>query len=81
MSYDDSNEFQDVFDKFTQKVQPVVRVYISYVTEGNDMLDIPQTLQALCTDGKSPIENIKDIMDKGMVNIYACSFNNVHKVI
>ena len=59
MSYDDSNEYQDVFDKFTQKVQPVVRVYISYVTEGNDMLDIPQTLQALCTDGKSPIENIK----------------------
>jgi hypothetical protein len=26
-------------------------------------------------------DNVKDIMDKGMVNIYACSFNNVHKVI
>lgn len=64
-----------------EQVIPVMRVYISFVKENQDMLDIPDAVNLLCQNNKSPSENIKELIDKGMINIYACCFNNVHKVI
>jgi predicted peroxiredoxin len=45
------------------------------------MLEIDEIIDALTQDNKSPSENIKDIIDKGMVNIYACTFNETVKVL
>ena len=74
-----SDNFDD--DEFTTRVIPVIRVYISYLKENNDLLDIPEAISALSCNDKSPSENIKDYIDRGMINIYACSFNQTVKVI
>ncbi len=71
----------DFIDEYTTRVIPVIRVYISYLKENNDMLDLPEVVAALSSNDRSPGENIKDYIDKGMINIYACSFNQTVKVI
>ena len=71
----------DFVDEYSTRVIPVIRVYISYLKENNDMLDIGEVVAALGSNDKSPSENIKDYIDKGMINIYACSFNQTVKVI
>jgi hypothetical protein len=62
-------------------VVPYVRIYISAGKANHDMLEIHEIMQVLTQDNKSPSENIKDIIDKGMVNIYATSFNTTVKVL
>ena len=85
MSYEDMGKFYDPDEEKhiirEEQVIPVMRVYISFVKENQDMLDIPEAVNLLCQNNQSPSENIKEIIDKGMINIYACCFNNVHKVI
>jgi|LakMenE01Jun11ns_1017448.scaffolds.fasta_scaffold8620790_1 hypothetical protein len=85
MSYEDMGKFYDPDEEKNivreEQVIPVMRVYISFVKENQDMLDIPDAVNLLCQNNKSPSENIKELIDKGMINIYACCFNNVHKVI
>jgi hypothetical protein len=62
-------------------VVPYVRIYISAGKANHDMLEIHEIMQVLTQDNKSPSENIKDIIDKGMVNIYATYFNTTVKVL
>ena len=76
-----NNEDENFIEGYTKRVIPVIRIYISYLQENNDMLDLEEAIEALGSNYKSPQENIKDYIDKGMVNIYACSFNQVKKVI
>jgi hypothetical protein len=84
MSYDPMNDFDEDdhhIEGYTKRVIPVIRVYISYLQENNDMLDLAEVIEALSCNDMSPAENIKSYIEQGMVNIYACSFNQVKKVI
>lgn len=64
-----------------EKVIPYIRVYISVGKENHDMLTVDQISSLLQQDCASPVENIKSYMDKGMVNIYACEYDKVMKII
>jgi len=75
------DEDDDIIEIAEEGVIPYVRIYISVGKQNHDMLDIHEIMQVLTQDGKSPSENIKDIIDKGMVNIYATSFNQCVKVL
>ncbi len=84
MSYDPMNDFNEEdghIEGYTKRVIPVIRVYISYLQENNDMLDLEEVIEALSSNNMSPAENIKSYIEQGMVNIYACSFNQTKKVI
>ena len=75
------DEEEDFIELAEEGVIPYLRIYISVGKQNHDMLEIHEILQVLTQDGKSPSENIKDMMDNGMVNIYATSFNQVVKVL
>ena len=77
----DFDEDDHHIEGYTKRVIPVIRVYISYLQENNDMLDLAEVIEALSCNDMSPAENIKSYIEQGMVNIYACSFNQVKKVI
>lgn len=79
MDYNDEDD--DIIEIAEEGVIPYVRIYISVGKQNHDMLEIHEIMQVLTQDGKSPTENIKDMMDKGMVNIYATSFNTTVKVL
>lgn len=64
-----------------EKVIPYIRVYISVGKENHDMLTVDQISSLLQQDCASPVENIKSYMDKGMVNIYACEYDKVMKIL
>jgi hypothetical protein len=64
-----------------EAVVPYIRILISVGRENHDMLTIPQISNLLTQDGASPTENIKQFMDKGMVNIYACEYDKVAKIL
>lgn len=81
MCYNKAMDEEDDFEIAEEAVIPYLRIYISVGKENHDMLDIDEIIQVLTQDGKSPSENIKDMMDNGMVNIYATSFNQVVKVL
>jgi hypothetical protein len=83
MSYDpmNNNEDDNFIEGYTKRVIPVIRVYISYLQEDNNMLDLEEAIEALSSNNMSPAENIKRYIEQGMINIYACSFNQVKKVI
>jgi hypothetical protein len=77
----DKFDDEDHIEGYTKRVIPVIRVYISYLQENNDMLELEEVIEALSCNDMSPQENIKSLIDQGMINIYACSFNQTKKVI
>lgn len=78
-----NNHMSDNEDNILREEQviPVMRIYVSYVKENQDMLDVPEIINLLFQNNKSPSEHIKELIDKGMINIYACCFNQTVKVI
>ena len=44
------------------------------------MLELEQVLSFLSQDG-GPANHIKDLIDKGMFNLYACCYDKVTKVL
>ncbi len=64
-----------------EQVIPYIKILISVGRENHDLLSIPEISNLLTQDGASPTENIKQFMDKGMVNIYACEYDKVAKIL
>ena len=75
------NEFEeDDLDSITEIIMPFLRIYISAGREDHDLLDVEEVVDWLTSDNKSINETIKELIDKGMLNVYACSFNRSVKV-
>ena len=75
------DEFEeDDLDSITEIIMPFLRIYISAGREDHDLLDVEEVLDWLTSDNKSINETIKELIDKGMLNVYACSFNRSVKV-
>jgi hypothetical protein len=73
---------EEEFDNntFVEPIIPFLRIYISIGQENHDMLEIEEIATFLTSDNKSINETIKDLLDRGIVNVYACSFGEVAKV-
>ena len=65
---------------YEEEVLPFIRIYISYGKKNNDLLELDQVLSFLSQDD-SPASHVKDLIDKGMFNLYACCFDKVTKVL
>ena len=70
-----SNDDKD----YQEEVLPFIRVYISYGKKNNDLLELEQVLSFLSQDGAA--NHIKDLIDKGIFNLYACSYDKITKVL
>lgn len=75
-----NNSMSDVDKPYEEEVLPFIRIYISYGKKNNDMLDLEQVVSFLSQDD-GPASHIKDLIDKGMFNLYACCFDKVTKVL
>jgi len=64
-----------------EQVIPYIKILISVGRENHDMLSIPEISNLLTQDGASPTQNIKKFMDQGFVNIYACEYDKVAKIL
>jgi hypothetical protein len=73
MSNDDKQAYEE-------EVVPMLRVYISYGKKNNDQLELEQIISFLSQDG-GPSQHVKDLIEKGIFNLYACCFDKVVKVI
>jgi hypothetical protein len=71
---------EDDLDSITEIIMPFLRIYISAGKEDHDLLDVEEVVDWLTSDNKSINETIKELIDKGMLNVYACSFNRSVKV-
>ena len=71
---------EDDLDSITESIMPFLRIYISAGREDHDLLDVEEVVDWLTSDNKSINETIKELIDKGMLNVYACSFNRSVKV-
>jgi hypothetical protein len=65
---------------YEEEVIPFIRIYISYGKKNNDMLELEQVVSFLSQDD-GPANHIKDLIDKGMFNLYACCYDKVTKVL
>ncbi len=65
---------------YEEEVVPMIRVYISFAKKNNDQLDLDGILSFL-SSGDGPASHIKEMIDKGMINIYACCFDKTVKVL
>ena len=79
--YDERYDEEDDFQGVTEKIVPFLRVYISAGKENNDLLEIESIVDWLSSENRSINETIKELIDKGMLNVYACSFNKTVKVL
>lgn len=80
MDNNDYEEDDEIYEGITQSIMPFLRIYVSAGKENHDMLDIPDIVDWLTSDNCSINESIKRLLDKGMVNVYACSFDKSVKV-
>jgi hypothetical protein len=71
---------EDDLDSITEIIMPFLRIYISAGKEDHDLLDVDEVVDWLTSENKSINETIKELIDKGMLNVYACSFNRSVKV-
>jgi len=79
MSMDEDDDMNDA-PSGVEGVIPYVRIYLSFGKQNHDMLELPEVMSLLTQDG-SPTEKVKEFLDQGMVNVYACTFNNVVKIL
>ena len=78
----DEEEFEDEdFDGVTETIMPFLRIYLSAGKENHDMLDTEEIVEWLSANNDSITDTIKRLLDKGIVNVYACSFNDTMKVL
>jgi hypothetical protein len=74
-------EFEDdTIDGYTDSIMPFLRIYVSAGREDHDLLEIEEVVEFLTSEKRSINDTIKELMDKGMANVYACSFNRTMKV-
>ena len=74
-------EFEDdTIDGYTDSIMPFLRIYVSAGREDHDLLEIEEVVEFLTSEKRSINDTIKELMDKGMANVYACSFNRTLKV-
>lgn len=78
---DEEFEEEDEIISYTTDIMPFLRIYVSAGTEDHDLLDIEEIIEWLSSENSSISETIKDLLDKGLVNVYACSFNRTLKVL
>lgn len=79
----DNNEYEDddeLYEGITEHIMPFLRIYISAGKENHDLLEIEDVIDFLSSENMSVNETIKTLIDKGMANVYACSFNKTMKV-
>ena len=75
------DEFDDEeIDGYTDNIMPFLRIYVSAGREDHDMLEIEEIIEFLTSEKRSINDTIKELMDKGMANVYASSFNKTIKV-
>jgi hypothetical protein len=74
-------ENDEIYSGITEKIIPFIRIYISAGLEDHDLLEVEEVVDFLTSNNMSINDTIKNIIDKGMVNVYACSFNKVVKVL
>jgi hypothetical protein len=78
----DEEEFEEEdYDGVTETIMPFLRIYLSAGKENHDMLDTDEIVEWLSADNDSITDTIKRLLDKGIVNVYACSFNDTLKVL
>lgn len=79
----DNNEYEDdeeLYDSITENIMPFIRIYVSAGTEDHDMLDVEEIMNFLTSQNRSINDTIKHLIDQGMSNVYACSFDKTIKV-
>jgi hypothetical protein len=70
----------DEIEGYTDSIMPFLRIYVSAGREDHDLLEIEEVIEFLTSEKRSINDTIKELMDKGMANVYACSFNRTMKV-
>lgn len=76
---DHNEEIENI--EITERVIPYLRIYMSVGKENHDLLSIEEMIDLLSQDSASPNEKIKEFLDKGIVNIFVCSYDKIAKVI
>jgi hypothetical protein len=78
----DEEEFEEEdYDGVTETIMPFLRIYLSAGKENHDLLDIDEIVDWLSANNDSITDTIKRLLDKGICNVYACSFNDTLKVL
>jgi DNA replication protein DnaD len=78
----DNEEYEDddLYEGITETIMPFLRIYVSAGREDHDMLEVEDVVDFLTSENRSVNDTIKNLIDKGMLNVYACSFNRTMKV-
>lgn len=78
----ENNEYEndELYEGITESIMPFIRIYVSAGLEDHDMLDIEEVIQFLTSENRSVNDTIKHLIDQGIANVYACSFNKITKV-
>jgi hypothetical protein len=78
----DNNEYEEEesYEGITETIMPFLRIYVSAGLEDHDMLEIEEVVEFLTSENRSVNDTIKHLIDQGMANVYACSFNRTTKV-
>lgn len=65
---------------YDEEVIPLVRIYLSYAKKNSDVLSVDE-INRLLSQAGGPANHLKELIDKGIINIYACCFDQVMKVL
>jgi len=76
----DDENIEDEFDGYVDNIMPFLRIYVSAGREDHDMLEVEEVMDFLTSEKRSINDTIKELIDKGMLNVYVCSFNRTMKV-
>jgi len=78
----DNEEYEEdrLYEGITETIMPFIRIYVSAGTEDHDMLEIEDVVEFLTSENRSVNDTVKHLIDQGLANVYACSFNKTTKV-
>lgn len=71
---------EEELDTYTETIMPFIRIYVSAGKEDHDLLEVEDVVDFLTSEQRSISDTIKDLIDQGILNVYACSFNQTMKV-
>lgn len=79
----ENNDYEDdeIYDGMTEHIMPFLRIYVSAGKKDHDLLDLDELINWMTSENKSINDTIKELLDQGMVNVYACSFHRTMKVL
>jgi len=80
ISYNRSMDEEEELDTYTETIMPFIRIYVSAGKEDHDLLEVEEVVDFLTSEQRSISDTIKDLLDQGILNVYACSFNQTMKV-